>query len=48
MQGKQVNIGMASGKLRKVRLLDSVLENGDSIHVPHAYTAKNFKRSQED
>jgi hypothetical protein len=46
--GKQVKIGIASGKLSKVRLLDSVLENGDSIHVPHVYTSKNFKRSQED
>jgi hypothetical protein len=48
MQGKQVKIGMASGKLHKVRLLDCVLENGDVIHIPHSYTSKNLKRSQED
>lgn len=48
MEGKQVKIGMAKGKLAKIGMIDSVLENGDTIHVPHVYTAKNIKRSQED
>lgn len=48
MQGKQVKIGMANGKLTKIRTLDCVLENGDSVNVPHIYTSKNLKRSQED
>jgi len=48
MQGKQIKIGMANGKLTKIRFLDCVLENGDSVNVPHIYTSKNLKRSQED
>jgi hypothetical protein len=46
--GKKIKIGMANGRLAKVRLLDCVLENGDSIHVPHVYSSRNLKRSQED
>jgi len=46
--GKNVKIGIVSGKLSKVRLLDCILEDGDSVHVPHIYTSKNLKRSQED
>lgn len=48
IQGRQIKIGMTSGKLAKIRLLDCIIENGDSIHVPHVYTLKNLKRSQED
>lgn len=40
--GENIKIGIASGKLIRIRAFDCILDSGEQVHIPHVYCARNI------